>query len=247
MSTQTRRRSRAYLDRLIEGSANGADPLAGLVRQIQAPPRRRETRGLRAASAAFMWAPTVRPYLPPHHRTGLSSAAASLWSPKVLAAGLAFVVAIGVAISATGNLPGGHSTTSVTSAGNAGNVTEIPQASISAHQGRSHVSAPTSPRAPVVGPVPSSVPAATTGSATPAPTSSGTPHLLPWLCQQWIQSTNAAVANNPLYQFLVDAAGGIDQVESYCTTLLAKSPSSSPSPSDAQVSADPSSSPTPTS
>ncbi len=116
MRTQSRRRSRAYLDQVLEGRASGPDPLIDLVRQIQAPPRRRETRGLRPASSAFAWAPSVRPYLPPHHRTGLTSMAAHLWHPKVLAGGLTLVAVTAIAYATTGAATTQHSPTTITSA-----------------------------------------------------------------------------------------------------------------------------------
>jgi len=216
MRTYRRRRSRAYLDRVIEGRASGTDPLADLIQQIQAPPRRRETRGLRAASSAFIWAPSTRPYLPPHHRTGLSSAAAQLWHPKALAAGLALIVAATIAVATTGNLPTQHAHRGITAAGNAANVTA--QKSPASNPIATQPNQPGKTLAPV-GPGPGATspsPATTSVAASATATALSAP-----LCRQWLaQSTSSTATDSLLFNLLVRAAGGKEALNAYCNVVL---------------------------
>jgi hypothetical protein len=213
MRTSYPRRSRAYLDQVIDGRASGPDPLIGLIQQIQAPPRRRETLGLRAAASTFAWAPSVRPYLPPHHRTGLSSTSARLWHPKVLAAGLSLMVATAIGLAYTGDLSTHRSTTGLTVGGIAAELSA--QASASASPTR-----PPSNRRRTTPVAPAEAPAGATGSSA-APSATPSPALLVRLCQQWLaRPTDSTVDDNSIFSLLIRAAGGLDALDTYCSTLV---------------------------
>jgi hypothetical protein len=221
MRMQSRRRRRAYLDQVLEGRASGPDPLVDLMRQLQAPPRRREVRGLRPASSAFAWAPSTRPYLPPHHRTGLTSMGAHLWHPKALAGGLTLVAVTAIAYATSGAATTHHSPTTVTSADIAA---KISAASASAAASASSAANP-HPSSSSAGKVAVAPSATSSNSPVPTPSSitippSNSPEFLPSLCNAWIASTEAAAANNPLFAYLINLEGGVDAVQLFCTTLL---------------------------
>jgi hypothetical protein len=216
MRTSRHRRSRAYLDRVIEGEATDVDPLVGLVHQIQAQPRRRETHGLRAASSAFAWAPSARPYLPPHHRTGLSSTAARMWHPKLLVVGLTFIVAATIAVASTGNLPTKDSPATVSAS-------EIDAALSSRASVLSQAARPqpaprrTTPAKQIAVPPPAS------GSGLPTVTTSPTTESewQVWWCNVWLAVPGGSrVIKYPLFVALLDQKGGVEGLDKYCGTLL---------------------------
>jgi hypothetical protein len=225
MSTLFRRRRRAYLDQVLEGRASGTDPLIDLVRQIQAPPRRRETAGLRTAASAFAWAPSVRPYLPLHHRTGLTSAAAHLWHPKLLVSAATIIAAATVAFATTGNLPTQIAPSSV-SGGIAAQLSA--QATAAPHlaqspsgHGRSTQVAPGAAPPGAAGSSASSEPGANSPTDSSTPTSSAQSGFLGWLCRQWVALPSGSPADkSPLFTALIKLAGGIGGVDLYCDTLV---------------------------
>lgn len=238
MSTLIHRRSRVYLDQVLDGRATGSDPLIDLVHQIQAPPRRRETAGLRTAASAFAWAPSVRPYLPLHHRTGLTSAAAQLWHPKLLVMAATLIAAATVAFATTGHLPTQIAPSSVT-----GGITA--QLSAKATVSPDPAPAPSDPRrgtqvAPGAAPPGATGSAASSGASgigpsdSSTPTSSAQPGLLPWLCRQWVALPSGSPATkSPLFAALIKLAGGADTVDLYCNTLLnSNAPAASPEASE---------------
>ena len=227
MRTSYQRRSRAYLDQVIDGRASGSDPLIGLVAQIQAPPRRRETLGLRTAASTFAWAPSVRPYLPPHHRTGLSSASARMWHPKVLAAGLSLMVATAIGLAYTGDLTPHHSTTSLTVGGIAAELSA--QASASANPTRP----PSQPRRSTAG-APVAAPTGAPGSSSSAPAPTTTPTPTPALvqaCERWLALPTDSILDHSFLAELIRMAGGPTAISAYCTAIVNSAPpSAAPSP-----------------
>jgi hypothetical protein len=233
MSTLFHRRSRAYLDQILDGRASGTDPLIDLVHQVQAPPRRRETLGLRTAASAFAWAPSVRPYLPLHHRTGLTSAAAHLWHPKLLVVAATLIAATTVAFATTGKLP-----TQIAPSSASGDIAaqlsahatvSLPPALSPSDHGQSTPAAPGAAPPGATGPSGSSGPSGNRPSDSSTPTPSAPSGPLVSLCRQWVALPSGSEATEaPLFAFLIKLAGGVSGVDLFCDTLLS---SGAPSPS----------------
>jgi hypothetical protein len=162
----------------------------------------------------------------------------------VLVAGLTLVAAITVGFASTGNLPTQHSPTSVVKAEIAAELSAQASASaLPASLPSDHRR--TTPVAPVAAPT------GATGSSTPTPTTTTTANqgVLVWLCHQWMaQPSGSTSANNPFFQLLIKAAGGVDGMNAYCSTLLTTGapPSVSATPTPTDPPASPTPTPTPT-
>lgn len=105
MSTHRPRIDRDTAEQLLRGSATSADPLVTLLAAAAAPPRPDELAGEQKVLAAFHSA-HLGPVPQPRRRSMIKTALAKLLTLKVAGAALAATTAGGVALAATGNLPG---------------------------------------------------------------------------------------------------------------------------------------------
>jgi hypothetical protein len=214
------RQSQAYLERVLDGKASSDGALGGLIAAARAPETHADPAGLAAALTVFREV-SAHPSSNPRSTSMIKNVAAKVLAAKFLAvAGLAVAATGGVAAAAsTGHLPSPlpHSShasgTAVTAvAAHNGQLTGTPIASdsASASASASESSEPSSPHP----------------AASPSPSLRG-------LCQAWLSRPHehGKADTSPAFSYLVSTAGGIDSVDSYCTSLLA-GPTASATPSD---------------
>ncbi|HEY3716617.1 MAG TPA: hypothetical protein VGL39_18985 [Jatrophihabitantaceae bacterium] len=197
-----------HLVRGVRAGAHGPDPLARLLAAAATPARRGELAGEDAAVMAFRDANLA---LTPEsrRRSMLSSALAKLATAKVAVAVIA-VSGGGVALAAgSGHLPGVDSSNDHHPSARPGT-----NATASHHETGSSASPGSSP--------------ATSHKST-APNGGPSPNLR-GLCTAFTAGAGdnpGKALDNPAFTLLITAAGGKDQVSSYCTTLLGAAPGKS--------------------
>ena len=220
------RRSRAHLDDLLDGRITPGDPLADLVAAVRAPANPTELAGLDAALVAFASAASVAP-APEEKVSMLKSVAGRLLALKILAVVAGTAAAGGVAyaaVSDTMNTPHGNS---------AAAHSQHPSKSDDDSESDGTSAAGTESDDPSDSDAPSGSDTGSgsaSGSESDEPSSSPSPSLR-GLCTAWLAhpQNDSKLATNPAYSVLVTAAGGMDSVNGYCTTLLASVAPSHPS------------------
>jgi hypothetical protein len=202
-----------HLVRGARADTHGPDPLAKLLAAAASPARRDELAGEEAAVMAFRAANLAGPPAS-RRRSRLSTAVATLARAKIAVAVIA-VGGGGIALAAgSGHLPGvGDSDHHPTA-----------QADTSATTGRHPTTSPAS--ATSTNPASSAISPAATPSGSPGsagPNGSPSPNLR-GLCTAFTARAGdnpGKALDNPAFTVLITAAGGKDQVATYCSTLLA--------------------------
>lgn len=206
------RRTRAHLDRVLDGQPTQPDPLDDLVAALHAPGSPRESVGLDAALAAFAApAEAAQPPTTLRRPSMLKTLVGKVLAAKLMAVGASALAVGGVAYAAsTGHLPD-----------------PLPHSSKAAPAAASHV-----PTALPASATPSKTAHASdhgkahsashpTGAPATHPAASPSPSLV-GLCHAWLaRPADAGKADQtPAAAALITAAGGKASVTSYCTTLL---------------------------
>jgi hypothetical protein len=228
------RRSRAHLDDLLDGRVTSGDPLGELVAAVRAPAQPNELVGLDAAVAAFVSAASVAPS--PEEKTPmLKSVAGRLLALKILAVVAGTAAAGGVAYAAVSDnviTPHGNSAAASHHPGQ-GDDSDSDDSSGSSSAESSDSDEPSGSD---TGSESGSGSESASGSDTGSPSSSPSPSLR-GLCTAWLAhpQNDSKLSTNPAFSVLVTAAGGMDAVNGYCTTLLASvAPSHPAHPTQAQ-------------
>ena len=225
MSTHRNRISRTTAEHLLDGAHGAPKDLADMLRAAAAPGSAAELAGEHQALAVLR-AARLAPDPAPRRTRMLKAAIAQLIAAKFAAtAAVAAAATGGLALAAaTGSLPSPlqHAAHSAFGAPNP--------------HSNGHATIPTLPAAA------SSHPASDAPAAQDSPTDAGaTPTTTPspsltGLCtayQHGAANSNGKALDNPAFTVLITAAGGKDNVASYCTTLVG-TPTSHPTgePSD---------------
>jgi len=226
------RRSRAHLDDLLDGRVTSGDPLADLVAAVRAPAQPSELAGLDAALAAFASAASVAP-TPEEKTPMLKSVVGRALALKILALVAGTAAAGGVAYAAVSD-----------TIDNPSNGAAHGKSALAPGQTKSHGDDDSSSASGSESDDPSDGSSSASGSESDepsgsdssSPSSSPSPSLR-GLCTAWLAhpKNDAKLSTNPAYSVLVTAAGGMDSVNGYCTTLLASAHPSHPAhPTQAQ-------------
>ena len=225
MRTPEIRRTRAELERLLDGRPVRPDALTELISAARASKVGAEGTGFAAALAAFRSVSSPYSQASPRRTSMIKNAAAKIAAAKLLTIGgvaLAATGGVAAAAASTGHLPSplphsGHASKVAVAAvaKSHGKPSSTPSATASESASASESDSSSSP---------SSHP-----SATPSPSLRG-------LCQSWLSRPHehGKADTNPAFTVLVTAAGGKDAVQGYCTTLLSAGPGQ-PTPSDSST------------
>jgi hypothetical protein len=211
------RRNAAHLDALLDGRPTASDPLADLVAAVRAPTQPHEMAGLDHALAAFASSSDVVLTPTEENPRMLTSVAGRLLALKILAVVAGTAAAGGVAYAAANGNPttsNGHAAVAGASSG-APDGSAASSGSSSTDSGDKSSSSADEPSA--------TESASGSGSASSSKSKSGAPSpSLVGLCNAWLAHPRdiAKVSTNPAFSVLINAAGGADAVNGYCTTVL---------------------------
>lgn len=232
MHTPKIRRTRAELERMLDGRPVRPDALTELILAARASEARTDGAGFAAALAAFRSVSPPYAQTSPRRSSMIKNAAAKLAAAKLLTVGgvaLAATGGVAAAAASTGHLPSPlpHSS----------HASKVAVAAVAKHQATPSSTPSASASESAADSDSSSSSPSAHPSATPSPSLRG-------LCQSWLSRPHehGKADTNPAFTVLVTAAGGSDAVQAYCTTLLSTAPGQ-PTPSDSPT--DPAESGTP--